>query len=249
MNIEHTPVGEFLTCPLFGMQRTTLAVSTSNHPVLDIMALATSSWKPVYSFQAEDITCPACNGKHRPHTNKEGCKKFKRSEHKSAQEPKPAKSDSKKNVKKFIQPDSKLEVPSQPFDPDDEPIVASGPSSGSKDGVRRRREPQIEEDTEIKPEPKAEVKLEEKKEPSPKGTLSLALQRIHDKLQSPTELLKLHLKHYHMTSEQLKRRTSALKLPKEIYDKFDQIPRPKLHPQELRFQEFEVRFLVNLLSH
>ena len=213
------------------------------------MALATSSWKPVYSFQAEDITCPACNGKHRPHTNKEGCKKFKRSEHKSAQEPKPAKSDSKKNVKKFIQPDSKLEVPSQPFDPDDEPIVASGPSSGSKDGVRRRREPQIEEDTEIKPEPKAEVKLEEKKEPSPKGTLSLALQRIHDKLQSPTELLKLHLKHYHMTSEQLKRRTSALKLPKEIYDKFDQIPRPKLHPQELRFQEFEVRFLVNLLSH
>ena len=45
MNIEHTPVGEFMTCPLFGMQRTALAVSTSNHPVLDIMALATSSWK------------------------------------------------------------------------------------------------------------------------------------------------------------------------------------------------------------
>ena len=41
MNIEHTPVGEFMTCPLFGMQRTALAVSTSNHPVLDIMALAT----------------------------------------------------------------------------------------------------------------------------------------------------------------------------------------------------------------
>ena len=187
------------------------------------MALATSSWEPMYSFQSEDITCPACNGKHRPHTNKEGCKRFKGSEHKSAQEPKPAKSDSKKNVKKFIQPDSKLEVPSQPFDPDNEPMVASGPSSGSKDGARRRREPQIEEDTEIKPEPKAEVKLEEKKEPSPKGTLSLALQRIHDKLQSPTELLKLHLKHYHMTTEQVKRRTSALKLPKENYDKFGQI--------------------------
>ena len=109
------------------------------------------------------------------------------------------------------------------FDPDEEPMVASGPSSGSKDGVPRRREPQIEEEPEVKPEPKVEVKLEEKKEPSPKGTLSLALQRIHDKLQSPTELLKLHLKHYHMTTEQFKRRTSALKLPKEIYDKFDQI--------------------------
>jgi len=43
MNIEHTPVGEFMTCPLFGMQRTALAVSTSNHPVLDIMALALKS--------------------------------------------------------------------------------------------------------------------------------------------------------------------------------------------------------------
>ena len=96
MNIEHTPVGEFLTCPLFGMQRAALAVSTSNHPVLDIMALATSSWKPMYSFQSEDITCPAGNGKHRPHTNQEGCKRFKGSEHKSAQEPKSAKSDSKK---------------------------------------------------------------------------------------------------------------------------------------------------------
>ena len=73
--------------------------------------------------------------------------------------PKPAKSDSKKNVKKLIQNDSKLEVPSRPFDPDDELMVASGPSSGSKDGVPRHREPQIEEDTEIKPEPKVEVKL------------------------------------------------------------------------------------------
>ena len=36
----------------------------------------------------------------------------------------------------------------------------SGPSSGSKDGVPRRRELQIEEESEIKPEPKVEVKTE-----------------------------------------------------------------------------------------
>ena len=30
MNIEHTPVGEFLTCPMFGMKKTPLAVSTSS---------------------------------------------------------------------------------------------------------------------------------------------------------------------------------------------------------------------------
>ena len=54
--------------------------------------------------------------------------------------------------------------------PDDEPMVASGPSSGSKDGVPRRREPQLDEETEVKPEPKVDVKMEGKKEPSPKGT-------------------------------------------------------------------------------
>ena len=41
--------------------------------------------------------------------------------------------------------------------------------------------------------------------------------------ESPTELLKLNLKHYHMSTELFKRRRSALKLPKEIYDKYDQI--------------------------
>ena len=125
-NIEHTPVGEFLTCPLFGVQRTALAVSTSNHPVLDILALATSSWKPMYSFQSEEITCPACNGKHRPHTNKEGCKKYTKPFHEPAQEPKTAKAVPKKSVKKPISPDTKLEVPSQPLHPDDEPMMASG---------------------------------------------------------------------------------------------------------------------------
>ena len=166
----------------------------------------------MYSFQSEDITCPACEGKLRPHTNKEGCRKYK----KPAHEPKPAKAITKKNVKKPISSDTKIEVPSAPFQPDEQTMVASGPSSGSKDGVRPRRDPQPEEKLEVKQEPKVEFKVEEKKKPSPKGALSLALQRAHDKLQSSTELLKLHLKHYHMSTEQFKGRTSALKLPNEV---------------------------------
>eukprot|EP00435_Cladocopium_sp_Y103_P062674 s690_g24.t1 len=100
-------------------------------------------------------------------------------------------------------------------------MVAFGPSSGHKDPDPSAPEPQPEVKPEVKTEPKVEVKVEDKKEPMPKGTLSLALQRIHGQLQSPTELLKLHLKHYHMSTEQFRRRTSALKLPKEIYDKYD----------------------------
>ena len=37
MNIEHTPAGEFLTCPVFGLKRYALSVATSNHPILDVM--------------------------------------------------------------------------------------------------------------------------------------------------------------------------------------------------------------------
>ena len=37
------------------------------------------------------------------------------------------------------------------------------------------------------------------------------------------ELCKLHLKQYHMTPSQFRRRTDQLHLPKEIYDKYDSI--------------------------
>ena len=65
----------------------------------------------------------------------------------------------------------------------------------------------------MKQEVKTEVKVEERKEPGNSVSIPLALKRIHGKLSSPTELLKLHLKHYHMSTEQFKRRTSALKIP------------------------------------
>ena len=149
MNIEHTPVGEYFTCSLFGLQRAALAVSTSNHPVLDIMALATSSWKPMYRFASEDTTCPACAGKHRPHTFKQGCKKAPPAE---ASEPTPAKTTSKQFVKKTISPDTKLDVPENPFQPDGQPPKSSGQSSGSKDGIPARPEPQLEEQQEEKTE-------------------------------------------------------------------------------------------------
>ena len=74
MNIEHTPAGEFLTCPVFGLKRYAMSVATSNHPVLDVMFLATWGHKPSHSFAATPkITCPACNGKHRKHTYDDHC--------------------------------------------------------------------------------------------------------------------------------------------------------------------------------
>ena len=137
-----------MTCSLFGMKRTALAVSTSNHPVLDIMASATAKQKPRHSFQAEAFVCPACQGKHRPHTYADDCKRAKPEDKKksSKKEPEPK----KKTVgKKLAEPDTKVQVkpstvPTTRSDvspeaapthrPDGTPIrESSGPSSGHRE--------------------------------------------------------------------------------------------------------------------
>ena len=61
---------------------------------------------------------------------------------------------------------------------------------------------------------------EEKAEPI---KLPIALRRIHDKLRDPTELYKLHLKHHHMSLSQFKKRTSALQIPKDIYEAYGEL--------------------------
>ena len=52
---------------------------------------------------------------------------------------------------------------------------------------------------------------------------SPAYQRMLEKLRSDVELYKLHVKHYHMSPAQFRRRTSVLGLPGEIYDRYDRI--------------------------
>ena len=89
----------------------------------------------------------------------------------------------------------------------EEPPTAE-PSSGPKSGLLKM--------TEIYP-------VRQKKDPKIKADLPLALKRIHEKLDSPVQLYKLHLKRYHMSTEQFRRRTSALKIPEDIYAKYDLI--------------------------
>ena len=48
-------------------------------------------------------------------------------------------------------------------------------------------------------------------------------QRMQEKLNNDVELYKLHVKHYHMSPAQFRRRTSMLGLPGEIYDMYDRI--------------------------
>ena len=71
-------------------------------------------------------------------------------------------------------------------------------------------------------------------EPPPQpaeADVKASLKRIHDKLNDETELYKLHLKHYHMSTKSFKHRTSALKLPQSVYDKYDEVVKKCKHCQ------------------
>ena len=127
----------------------------------------------MYSFASEETTSPACAGKHRPRTYKEGCKKkpvTKKEEPKSAKtktEPKPAETTTAKSVlKKILSPDTKLDVPAKPFE--EPPMKSSGQSSGSKDGIPASPEPQRNEH-EVKTESKEPINTEPVRESSSKG--------------------------------------------------------------------------------
>ena len=69
----------------------------------------------------------------------------------------------------------------------------------------------------------------EESETLPQGELSLdglippPLVKLHQRLSRRTELLKLHLKHYHMSSAQFRRRTSELYLPEGIYRMYENV--------------------------
>ena len=52
---------------------------------------------------------------------------------------------------------------------------------------------------------------------TPVQELSTSLRKLHERLANKDELLKLHLKHYHMSARQFKLRTSELKLPEQIH--------------------------------
>ena len=104
-------------------------------------------------------------------------------------------------------PPPKVMIPEVPAEP-------SEPASGSKEA------PPVAAPS---AEPPGLPKPVDKKDPKIKTNLPLVLQRIHAKLEHDVELYKLHLKHYHMSTEQFKRRTSALRIPAHIYVKYDDI--------------------------
>ena len=101
------------------------------------------------------------------------------------------------------------------------PKVAGAPLAPEDDPDLQEYEPSLPEGPEISSLEPRRIAL-----PLPGQEVSKAspqYQRMLEKLNNDVELYKLHVKHYHMSPAQFRRRTSMLGLPGEIYDKYDRI--------------------------
>ena len=151
--------------------------------------------------------CPACRGQHRPHTYKEGCKKFGEQEPQAgqpAEAPAPAASSSSGDTRKRAAGDQEKATPKVTRkravlgDPDlevDSSRVNKGSSSSSSSA---HPEPQVEEDVPPVPEAELPAPPESKEE-----DVKIALRKIHDKLKDETELLQASSKALPYDTEEL----------------------------------------------
>lgn len=190
------------------------------------MFLARCGQKPTHGFAVTpSITCPACNGRHRSHTFDEHCN-LDRSKVKNKDETSRGRGEPRKNIDKKTavnkpedstqQPKLRLGVKTPPTQrPSEQESIPIDPNRAI---VGAKKQVVVEDDSDLP--------VRQKQDPKVKADLPLALKRIHEKLDSPVELYKLHLKHYHMSTEQFRQGTPALKIPEHIYDKYGLIVKP-----------------------
>ena len=109
------------------------------------------------------------------------------------------------------------------------PISSAPPPAPADDRDLQDYEPSEPKESDLDPPKAPELSSLEPRRialPLPGQEVSRAspqYQRMLEKLNNDVELYKLHVKHYHMSPAQFRRRTSMLGLPGEIYDKYDRI--------------------------
>ena len=132
------------------------------------------------------------------------------------------------NLPRIVQnPDTNLQYPSFVAGEADESAQAA-PAEQPK---RRKKvrlnpdeaEPELDAAPEAPAQPESEPPEDAGEEESAGGTVPRALAKLHKRLGREVELYKLHVKHYHMSLSQFKKRAAQLALPDSIYEKYDKV--------------------------
>ena len=102
-----------------------------------------------------------------------------------------------------------------PFLVDEE--VSIGASSSSALGPPGL-EPQSEAGLDTMPRERAASTIQLLEVSIPKKDNSMVMQKLLTRLRNSTELLNIHVKHYHMSPAQFRHRTSSLRLPEDVHE-------------------------------
>ena len=153
-------------------------------------------------------TCPACVGRLRPHTYPEGCKKATTSIVEGTE---------KQHLLVLVEGASPDRVLHDLHREDGEThLVASSSQDPRPPGL------ELQPGAGLEPMPRERSSIEQSLPLAPmtiKDT-SLAMRRLLFRLKKREELLKLHLKHYHMSPAQFRHRAASLRLPEEVHDQY-----------------------------
>ena len=186
----------FINCPCLGMFRAPAELSTTNHQVIDLSTLVSSPGSGEKSASAEFLSVLAA-------TAPADVEQWYDVEQKATEV-----------LRTFTSiPYAYKGDEEQLYEPEGPEAVEVGPEDLSPE--------QVDKDL---ADPAMSSRAPPRLVPKVKASeLDLSLKRIHEKLRDPTELFKLHLKHYHMSLEQFKLRTTQLQIPKEIYDLYEKV--------------------------
>ncbi len=245
-----------LTSEVLGIRNKPLKTSTSQHLVLDLRDIKPSARTTALKGHAfavgksyGDPNCPACQGKHRPHTCVKG---------KGKGEPEASKGGSK-GIGKSAPAHAEPPMPPPAAPPAQGPKPTHEPSQQKTRATEEAGAPGSPGPEQL---PGSMVE-EEAIEPPPAGEYPIALRRLRTKLGDPKQLSRLHVQHYHMSPAMFRRRTSMMGLPESIYERYEdvvkkcpicaaQAPKPfRSHASGLRAHNFGDLIFVDhlMVSH
>ena len=73
------------------------------------------------------------------------------------------------------------------------------------------------------PRERSQIEIQPMEVIVPQKDSSAAMKRLVNRLKNSSELLKLLLKHYHMSPTQIRHRTSSLRLPEDVHDRYKEV--------------------------
>ena len=204
MSFTHTPECDYITCEAFGLKDYPIPISTSNHLLLNLVDLKSPPKRVSCQFLTDNVTQLRSAKIVQDENQPINCR-----------------------TPTGTSP-SGLDAAAMNADCDEEALWDDDPYGGGgfeqPETVDKKPPvlgvPDGNEEAQDEDVPKVARRITGKSEDPVQAA---ALRKIHDKLRNEAELFKLHQKHYHMSVNSFEKRTSMLKIPKDIYDLYEKV--------------------------